>query len=76
VLSFCLFHFFGERHISLRGDPRFRRNSAPLFSAAVSARRFIILFLHRDRFSAVERNARARARERESCLVEIYEDSA
>jgi len=37
-------------HIFLRDDPRFRRNSVPLFSPAVSssARRFIILFLYRE----------------------------
>lgn len=47
-------------HIFLRDDPRFQRNSVSLFSPAVSssARRFIILFLYRDRFFAVKRNAR------------------
>lgn len=56
-----VFCFFVDRlyHISLRDDPRFRCNSVPLFSPAVSsfARRFIILFLYRDKFFAVERNA-------------------
>jgi len=27
---FAVFHFFGDRRISSRGDPRFRRNSTPL----------------------------------------------
>lgn len=59
---FAVFCFSADPlyHIFLRDDPRFRRNSIPLFSPAVSssARRFIILFLYRDRFFAVERNAR------------------
>ena len=59
---FTIFCFFADPlyHIFLRDDPRFRRNSVPLFSPAVSssARRFIILFLYRDRFFAAERNAR------------------
>lgn len=59
---FAVFCFSADPlyHIFLRDDPRFRRNSIPLFSPAVSssARRFIILFLYRDRFFAAERNAR------------------
>jgi len=58
VLSdFAVFHFFGDRRIFPRGDPRFRRNSAPLprlFPRDVLS----YCFYTEIAFPLVERNAR------------------